>query len=124
MQIGLRIGHYRDVVCDLLGFPVFEDEGLGSPALKALDKQIGGALHSALDSGEFKAELHRTHLLHNPKSLKARRLLLIGAGKRVEFSPARLREMAGTSVRRARTINCKAVGFVARGEFEASESAC
>jgi len=37
-----------------------------------------------------------------PAGLKARNLLLIGAGKKAQFEPARLREIAGAAVRSAK----------------------
>ncbi len=123
MQIGFRSGNYQDVPCDLLGYPVFEEEGTDSPVLKTLDKETRGAVSAAVTSGEFKAELHHYCLLHNPASLKARRLLLVGAGKKNEFTLARLRELSGTVARRARASHCNSAAFLVRGEFQIPDSA-
>ncbi len=112
MVIEYRTSHYADIVCDLLGFCVFEDEGAGSAAFKALNRLTRGAAGAAFASGEFKPELHRACLIHNPRGLKAKRLLLIGAGKKLDYSIARLRDMAGTVVRRARAATCKSAAFI------------
>lgn len=124
MLIEHRTSHYSDVACDLLGFCVFEDQGSGSAAFRTLDRLTRGAAAAVFASGEFKAELHRTCLIHNPKGLKARRLLLIGAGKERDFSIARLRELAGTAIRRARSAGCRTVAFVLPSDERPDVSAC
>ena len=121
MQIGFRSEHYQDIPCDLLGYPLFEDED--TTDLGILEKETGGALFAALKSGEFKAELHRTFLLHRPKGMKAKRLLLVGAGKKKEFNPARLRDIAGTVVRRARMAHSDTVAFIVRAGMEGPDAA-
>jgi len=103
-----------DVVCDMLAFPVFEDETEQSASLRSLAKVTRGTLGMIFHSGEFKAELHKTSCIHKPAGLKARRLLLVGAGKKEAFDTARLREVAGVSIRAARSLHCKTVGFFLR----------
>lgn len=103
-----------DVVCDMLAFPVFEDETEQSASLRSLAKATRGTLGMILHSGEFKAELHKTSCIHKPAGLKARRLLLVGAGRKEAFDTARLREVAGASIRAARSLHCKTVGFFLR----------
>jgi len=105
-----------DVVCDMLAFPVFEDETEQSAPLRSLAKATRGTLGMILHSGEFKAELHKTSCIHKPAGLKARRLLLVGAGKKEAFDTARLREVAGVSIRAARSLHCKTVGFCLRSD--------
>ncbi len=123
MKIGHTTRHYADIACDLLGFCVFEDEGPKGASFRALDRLTRGHAGAALSSGEFKPELHRACLIHNPKGLKARRLLLIGAGRRTAFSLARLRELAGVAVRRARSATSKSIAFVPPPENNTVECA-
>jgi len=120
MQTEIRAGSYSEIICDILGFPIFEDESAGSPSLRKLDQVTRGFLRTALATGEFKAELHRTFLCHAPRGIKAGRLLLIGAGKESEFTPAKLREVAGTLVRRGRTANCRSAALWVRGDIDPS----
>ena len=111
------------VACDLLAYPIFEDQVKNRSYLKALDKATEGVVASVLASGEFKPELHRSCLIHRPARLKAQRLLLVGAGKEPDFNPARLREVAGTVARRARQARCKTVALLLRGDFPVAEAA-
>ncbi len=119
MQIELRPGDYREVACDLLACPVFEDEATDVASLVSLDKLTRGAVKAVLASGEFKPELHQTCRIHRPAGLKARHLLLVGAGKKAQFEPARLREIAGTAVRVARSSAARTVAFLCRGDHPA-----
>jgi leucyl aminopeptidase len=123
MQTEHRTGHYADIACDLLGFCVFEDEGPRSASFKSLNRLTRGAAGTVLSSGELKPELHRTCLIHNPKGLKAKRLLLIGAGKKRDYTLGRLRELAGTSVRCARASNSKTIAFLPPAEDLSPECA-
>jgi leucyl aminopeptidase len=115
MQIEHQPGDYKNVACDMLIFPVFEDEPGSSSPLQSLNTATGGLLKSVLVSKEFKPELHNTCRLYKPRGLKARFLLLVGAGKKSKFTPAKLREIAGTGVRIARSSVSRSVVFLSRG---------
>jgi len=115
MNIVFHSRHYGRMACDLLAYPVFQDEDCGRPPLKALDRAAGGVVASVLACGEFKPELHRTCLIHRPAGLRAQRLLLIGAGKSPEFSLARQRELAGVAARFGRRARCLNVAYFLRG---------
>jgi leucyl aminopeptidase len=74
---------------------------------------IHGAAASLLASGEFKAGLGETLLLHTPAGLAAERLLLVGLGKIADLTPDKLRKGAGAAVRAAkpRAIREMAIAF-------------
>src|SRR5687767_3848154 len=116
MEIEFQAGNYSGVVCDMLAYPVFEEEKNLSPALRALDKTTRGVLSTVLTSGEFKPDLHRTCVIHRPSGLKAKRLLLVGGGKKSESNLAILRQMSGTVARAARAAGCKTVAFFRRSD--------
>jgi len=114
MRIEYLAKPFIDVVCDMLAFPVFEDETEQSASLRSLAQATRGTLSLILHSGEFKAELHKTSCIHKPAGMKARRLLVVGAGKKEAFDTSKLRDVAGTVVRAARSFRCKSVGFFLR----------
>lgn len=122
MRFEFQARNRKDVECDLLACPVFEGRSL-SPLVRALDRTARGLVAALLSSGEFKPELHRTCLIHRPAGLKAKRLLLVGAGKESAFNLARLREVAGTAARSARLARCRRVALLMTGGFPAAESA-
>jgi leucyl aminopeptidase len=114
MQIEYRPGKYPEIACDLLAYPVFEEEIAGA-SLESLNKTTRGAVKAVLSSGEFKPELFKTCRIFKPAGIKARHLLLVGAGKKAQFSPARLREIAGVAVRSAKPCAAKTIAFLCRG---------
>ncbi len=105
----------REVLCDLLAYPVFEDESKDFSSLQPLDTITRGAVKSALSSREFKPELHQTCRIGKPAGLKARNLLLVGAGKKITFDPAKFRDLSGTVVRSAKSFACKNIALYCRG---------
>src|SRR5215469_12087520 len=69
------------------------------PALLSTSDAISDAASKVLGSGEFKAALGDTLLLHSPNGLKAERLLIVGLGKANTLSVDEVRKGAGTAVR-------------------------
>jgi leucyl aminopeptidase len=122
MQIEIQSRPYRNIVSDLLAYPIFEEDTLESAELKALDRATRGVVRAVLQSREFKPELHQVCMIHKPAGLKARRLLLLGCGKKSQFDLARLREAAGIAVRCARTGSDKNAAFLMSGIPLKSES--
>ena len=119
MRIKFQLRDYREVVCDLLAYPVFEEEAPDTASLKPLNKITGGEAGALLASGEFKPELYKTYRIYNPSGLKARCLLLVGAGKKSQFEPARFREVVGAAVRQARSGAGRTAAFLCRGYLPA-----
>ena len=68
-------------------------------ALMSTSDAISNAAARVIGSGEFKATLGETLLLHNPDGLKAERLLIVGLGKVKDLSVDEVRKGAGTAVR-------------------------
>jgi leucyl aminopeptidase len=80
-----------------------------SAASAALDKAVG----DLVAAGEITAKAGESVLLHRPQGLKAKRLLVVGAGKAASFNATELRKAAGTAVRylKARTLKSCAVAL-------------
>jgi leucyl aminopeptidase len=124
MELEFLPDQYEASVSDMLAYPVFEDETITSAPLAQLDTLTRSAVRSVIESGEFKSELYQTCRIHSPAGLKARNLLLVGAGKKSCFEPHTLREIAGVAVRAARSYNSKSVAFLCRGDHAVELSAC
>ena len=123
MQIKSCFENYVSITCDLLAYPVFEEDATDVSLLAALDKITQNAVSSLLSTKAFKPELHNVCRLYKPAGLNATHLLFMGAGKKSDFTPAKLREIAGTTVRVARSIFCKQVAFVTPKELSAGQTA-
>jgi leucyl aminopeptidase len=69
------------------------------PVLLTSDEAVRAAAAAVLSSGEYKAGSNEAVLLHNPAGLKARRLLIVGLGKKSKATAHAVRNAAGTAVR-------------------------
>jgi leucyl aminopeptidase len=63
------------------------------------DKALAEAVAGVIASGDVTGKPLETTLLHSPKGLKAKRLLVVGGGKAAKFSSDDVRKIAGTAVR-------------------------
>jgi leucyl aminopeptidase len=72
------------------------------PTLLTADAQVQTAAASVLATGEYKAGVNETLLLHAPAGLAAKRLLIVGLGKQAKVTVHSVREAAGTAVRFAK----------------------
>jgi leucyl aminopeptidase len=72
------------------------------PVLLNTSDAVTNAAEKFIRSGEFKAALCETMLLHNPSGLKAERLLIVGLGKAKTLSVDEVRKGAGAAVRAAK----------------------
>ena len=118
MRIEFQTRKFPEVACDMLAYPVFAGEKADSATLVSLDKATRGILAAVLGSGEFKTDLHHLCVIHHPAGLKAGRLVLIGAGKKEEFTLAILRQVAGTAARAGRNAGCRSVALFDRGDHD------
>jgi leucyl aminopeptidase len=76
-------------------------------ALLTTTDAVANAAAKVLASGEFKATVGETLLLHAPNGLKAERLLVVGLGKAKALSVDEVRKGAGTAVRAAKPLGVR-----------------
>jgi leucyl aminopeptidase len=69
------------------------------PVLLTSDEAVRAAAAAVLSSGEYKAGANEAVLLHAPAGLKAKRLLIVGLGKKAKATVHSVRNAAGTAVR-------------------------
>ncbi len=83
-----------------------------NPQIQTDDKAILDAAADLVASGEVTGKMLDATLLHKPQGLKAKRLLLIGAGKAQSFSSAEMRKVAGAAVRSLKAKDLKSFAIV------------
>ena len=69
------------------------------PVILTDDEAVKNAAAAVLASGEYKAGINETVLIHAPAGLKARRLLVVGVGKQAKATVHTVRNAGGTAVR-------------------------
>ncbi len=86
-------------------------EAKPQPVLLTSDPALKAAAEAVLTSGEYKAGVNETLLLHAPAGLAAKRLLLVGVGKLGKATVHNVRYAAGTAVRFAKPRGIRDVAF-------------
>src|ERR1700731_1387939 len=69
------------------------------PRLTVKDAALDKAVAELVASGEVTGKAFETVLLHRPQGLKAKRLMVVGAGKAKSFTHAEVRRAAGSAIR-------------------------
>ena len=80
MELSARVTDPLTIPGDCLIVPVSEDKKLPTTTA-AIDKACGGLIARCLKNGDISGKCGLTLMLHEPKGLKVKRLLLVGVGK-------------------------------------------
>ena len=83
------------------------------PKLLTDDAALRNAAADLLSSGEVTGKAMESTVLHKPAGLKAKRLLLIGAGKATSFAASDVRKIAGAAVRTLKSKDLKSFAIAA-----------
>ena len=105
MKIQVRKGNLGEVLTQAAIMTHFEDDAsLGGAAVK-LDKKSGGLIGEIIGQGDFTGRLNRLCVIYARGSIQAKRIVLVGLGKRVDFSLERLRGAYSTAAQHIRSLN-------------------
>jgi leucyl aminopeptidase len=115
MDIRVETKPIADVETDALIILGFEGGAPGEPA--------GDQLKELYDSGEFSGKALEIAILHHPSGLKAKRLVLAGAGKPEKFTSAELRKLAGAALRSLKAKGMRNVCIALEGAYRAADFA-
>jgi leucyl aminopeptidase len=112
------------VAADAVAIVLFEATPDDAIPGNLYDAGTQGLIGELYDSKEFTGKALRTALIHRPHAFQAKRLLLIGGGKRGEFTVERLRQAAGVAVRELKSKGVKRLALVPafRASLHASRS--
>lgn len=82
------------------------------PRLTVKDPALEKAVADLVASGELTGKAYEAVMLHRPQGLKAKRLLIIGAGKVKNFTAVEVRKAAGSAIRALKPKTIKSCAFV------------
>lgn len=114
MQITLTFSAPNLVEADALLLSLHEGE---SPqgALATADSALGGALTDLINTGDFIGKASQVAVLYSRGALPARRLILIGLGKREALTLDVLRRAVAAGVQKARELKVKRLASMLHG---------
>jgi leucyl aminopeptidase len=104
-------GDWKTGTHDLAAIFVFEG-GRDAPLLREADGLTAGAISRLFAGGDFAGEPKEAAVLYPPEGAPARRLLLLGLGKREKATLESLRRAAGLAAKRARSLRAGTITFV------------
>ena len=84
-------------------------------ATRAVDKALGGIITRALSSGDFKGELEEVEVLYPTGKGVPERVILLGLGKKDEFSSEAARRVGGVLVNTLRKLKVRSAATVVHG---------
>ncbi len=111
MELKFETTGLEQAAGDALVVVAFDKDEPRPALVEALDAATGGWIAELYESGEFSGKALETALLHRPKGLAAKRLLVVGGGKAAKFAAAELRQAAGAAVRFLRAKGVRSVAF-------------
>lgn len=106
MQIKILLQAPDAIEVDALAVIAFEKEGDAgtlSATAAVVNSATGGWIEEVYASGEFTGKAYESAVLHRPNNLKAKRVMVIGAGKRSKADAGVIRRIAGTFSRTLKT---------------------
>jgi len=116
-------GRPNDVTVDLLFVPVFQDEDRLDD-LPGLDEATGGEVGRARGRGEFKGRAYELFLTPvNGAGWQAKRVALVGAGRRADADAERLRRIAAAAAYTAQLRAVETMGIVIRRGLDVAAAA-
>ncbi|MGH9667313.1 MAG: leucyl aminopeptidase family protein, partial [Bryobacteraceae bacterium] len=122
MQTQLHFQPIEQIEADVLAIVAFDQEGGGkTPAADAVNRHTGAWLDEIRAAGEFSGTHSETATLHRPAGLKAKRLLVAGAGASDKFDPPALRNLVGAVIRELKPRNARRVALVLETPFDGAE---
>src|SRR5262249_25886004 len=99
MEIASSHRSYAEADVDALIIPVFDGETPREGLLCALNEASHGAVAAAFETGEVDGKAEKWAYLHTTGSLRARRLLLYGAGKAAPSPRGQMQTVASGAAR-------------------------
>jgi leucyl aminopeptidase len=106
-----------DAAVDMLFVPVFHgDDALDD--LPGLDEATGGEIQRARASAEFRGKLYEFFITPVVRGWKAGRVALVGAGRRADADPERIRKIAAACGYTARLRAVPSIAWIVRAGLD------
>jgi leucyl aminopeptidase len=105
----------EDIRAPLLAFFRFQDAAVVGGVLSVMDSALTGAVRRVLERGDFQGRKDEAVLLYGGGEHAPERLVLVGLGKKDDFTPQALRRAVGHAVRQAERVRVREIGLVLDG---------
>jgi leucyl aminopeptidase len=121
MKLTFRARSVTEAEGDVLVLGGYAGEKRLSPPVAAVDRALKGLLSEVLRSEKFEGRPEQIAYVHTAGRLPAKRVLVVGLGKRRELDAERVRRAAASALRRSRDLGAKIVSATLLGDGLAPE---
>lgn len=118
MKIEVKHDRITDCTAQCLIVGIFEGESTLPAPLKEADEKMNGVLASLFSDGEMSGKKKTTQLIHTFGKIAARRIMIIGLGKKEDFSFEDVREIGARAAKEALKAKLEHIAFILGEEAE------
>ncbi len=104
MQIDIVIGAIQTQPAQAVVVNLFEGVTVPGGATGAVDAALGGQIQALIADGDFRGKLNEVTVLYPNGAIPARRVILVGLGKREKFTLDTIRQASATAAKKARDL--------------------
>ena len=116
MNVTVKHGKIEREPAEVLVLTHFEGAARLNDAAASVDRTRSGQLRNLLRNGEFEGKLNQAVLLHASGRMPAKRILLVGLGKKKDARVDCVRQAMGTAVKRVRQAGASSFVTCLHGE--------
>jgi leucyl aminopeptidase len=116
MKVSVAVATLASVEADALVVGLYAEEPKLRAAVAGLDRPLGGQLADVLGAERFQAKPGQVTHVHTGGRLPARRVVVVGLGKRAELTLEAVRRAASAGLRRARELGARVVAVETLGD--------
>lgn len=115
MKIEVKIGDITKEDCDILIVSIFEGAKTPDDAIGVIDKILNKSISLEIKKTKFERKEGEILLIFSEGKIRAKKVLIVGLGKKENFSTETIRRVIGFSLKRARLEKAKKVATILHG---------
>ena len=115
MKVYVDQGLIQTSSADTLIVNLFEEGVSLRGAILALDQALEGKIQLILQNGDFRGKKGEVVVVYPHKEIAAKRVIIVGLGKREAFDVEGVRQASAVAIKRAVDINAKNVATIVHG---------
>ncbi len=115
MNLNVTQGNIQESTADTLIVNLFDDVTTPAGATGAVDSALNGAISELIANGDLTGKAGEVGVLYPRGAISAKRVLVVGLGKRDKFDLEGVRKAAAAGVKRARDLKARHVATIVHG---------
>jgi leucyl aminopeptidase len=111
MKIRVKKGRLENISAEAIVIYHYEDAKKPAGKAAVVDAQSGGRIKALLRTGDFEGKLNQTAVVYTSKEMPAKRIILLGLGKKKELNAEKLRGAFARAAQQVRSLRLKEFAF-------------